>query len=163
VKLIFTNAISVNPGDLLLITANHYGAANVSFSYAQSTFENTVLGYDGGAALFGLASPNAIMVRADMIDYTGINDEVNNNFNIAQNYPNPFDNNSVIAYTLEEGANVSVQFTDVSGKVIKRINQGNQAAGTYQIEVSGADFAAGTYFYTFTIGDKTVTKQMTVK
>jgi Secretion system C-terminal sorting domain len=84
-------------------------------------------------------------------------------FNVGQNYPNPFDNNSTISYTLNEGSDVLVQFTDISGKIIKTINQGNQAAGTYQIEVDATEFAAGAYFYTFTIGDKQLTKKMTVR
>ncbi|MBD3638282.1 MAG: T9SS type A sorting domain-containing protein [Crocinitomicaceae bacterium] len=163
VKLVFDNPIQVNAGDVMLLTANHYGSQDLYFGYAQPTFGGTVLGYDAGAALFGLANPGAVMIRADMRDFTGIEEEGNMPFSIGQNVPNPFDNSSVISYTLDEAANVSVQFTDISGKVIKTINQGNQTAGTYQINIDGNDFATGVYFYTFTIGDQQITKKMTVK
>lgn len=161
VKLVFDTPITVSTGDVLLLTANHYGS-DTRFGYAQPTFDGTVLGYDGGAALFGLASPSAIMIRADMRDFTSV-EEQSNNFEISQNFPNPFDGTSIISYTLTEGADVNITFTDVSGKVIKTINQGTQAAGTYQIEISADEFASGAYFYTFTIGDTQVTKKMTVK
>ncbi len=91
-----------------------------------------------------------------------IDGEENNNFNIGQNYPNPFDNNSTINYSLEEASNVTITFTDLSGKVVKTVNQGTQAAGAYTLDVNSADFAEGVYFYTFTIGDVQVTRKMTV-
>ncbi len=83
-------------------------------------------------------------------------------FAIGQNIPNPFENNSVISYTLENAANVSVSFTDVSGKTVRTINNGSQNAGTYTLTIDAADFAEGVYFYTFTIGEKQVTKRMVV-
>lgn len=83
-------------------------------------------------------------------------------FAIGQNVPNPFDNNSVITYTLENAAKVAIDFKDVSGKVVKTINNGSQSAGSYTLNVDAADFAEGVYFYTFTIGEKQVTKRMVV-
>ena len=44
----------------------------------------------------------------------------------------------------------------------KEINQGNQAAGKYTIDLNSTDFAEGIYFYTFTIGEKQITKRMVV-
>jgi len=82
--------------------------------------------------------------------------------NIGQNVPNPFNGTSVITYSLIESANVAVEFVDVTGKVVKSITPGNQAAGTYSITIDGADLAEGVYFYTFTIDGQKITKQMVV-
>ncbi|UKN00754.1 T9SS type A sorting domain-containing protein [Paracrocinitomix mangrovi] len=162
VKLFLASPVTVAAGDVYLITANHYGGSpEVAFSYAQGTYDGTVIGYVADGSLFSLLDPEAVMVRADMRDFTGV-DQFEATFNIGQNVPNPFDNNSIINYTLAEAANVSVQFTDISGKVVKVVEQGSQTAGSYQINVDGNDFAEGVYFYTFTIGDKQVTKRMVV-
>ncbi|OIQ34431.1 MAG: hypothetical protein BM555_04415 [Crocinitomix sp. MedPE-SWsnd] len=83
-------------------------------------------------------------------------------FSIGQNKPNPFDNTSIINYSLEQANNVSIEFVDAAGKVVKEINQGNQAAGKYTIDLNSTDFAEGIYFYTFTIGEKQITKRMVV-
>ena len=83
-------------------------------------------------------------------------------FSVGQNMPNPFDNTSVISYTLENAANVAVDFKDVSGKVVKTINNGSQAAGSYTLNVDANDFAEGVYFYTFSIGEKQITKRMVI-
>ena len=164
VDLFFTNAVDVFADDDILVLAGHYGGSpELRFGLAQGTDEQTVLGFTSGAtAPFFLSSPSAVMMTLDMRDFASIEDETYSNFSIGQNVPNPFDANSVINYTLEEGAAVSVQFVDVTGKVVKTMNQGNQAAGTYQININGNEFAEGAYFYTFTVGENQITKRMVV-
>jgi flagellar hook assembly protein FlgD len=63
---------------------------------------------------------------------------------------------------LNEASNVSVEFVDVSGKVVRTINNGTQTAGTYTLDVNGNDFAEGVYFYTFTVGAEKITKRMII-
>lgn len=161
-KLTLNNPVDVATGDDLLIVAGHYGGTDpVEFYMAQGVDEGTVLGYIDGS-LFQLTSPQAIMVRADMRDFTGVEENAAASFAVGQNVPNPFNNTSVISYSLVETANVAVTFTDVTGKVVKTITPGTQAAGNYTITLDGSEMAEGVYFYTFTIGDNKVTKQMIV-
>lgn len=163
VRVVFNNPVQVSAGDLVLILAGHYGGSDeVRFGYAQETDEQTVLGYTSGAAEpFSLIEPGAMMVRADMRDFTSISEEASN-FAIGQNVPNPFADNSIITYSLEEAADVSIKFIDAAGKEVKVINQGAQTAGSYTINLDAKDFSEGVYFYTFTIGEKQVTKRMLV-
>ena len=144
----YTIGLEVLEGTVLWYNAN---LGDTDFSgnlYAQSTWY-----WNGDEPHFTLNFDNALS-----------NGKIENyNFTIGQNYPNPFDNNSVISYTLDEAADVVVTFTDLSGKVINTIDQGTQTAGSYQIKVNSNDFASGVYFYTFNIGDQQVTKKMTVK
>ncbi|MBI3134918.1 MAG: T9SS type A sorting domain-containing protein [Bacteroidetes bacterium] len=161
-RLVLNNPVDVAAGDDLLIVAGHYGGTDpVEFYMAQAVDEGTVLGYIDGS-LFQLTSPQAIMVRTDSRDFTGIDAATATNFFVGQNMPNPFNNTSMISYSLNEASNVSVTFTDVTGKVVKTVNQGTQDAGNYTLTVDGSDMAEGVYFYTFTIGDNKVTKQMIV-
>jgi hypothetical protein len=162
VKIFLNGTVDVAAGDDLLIVAGHYGGADpVEFYTAQGVDEGTVLGFIDGSAFF-LSSPQAVMVRADMRDFSGIEETVSSNFSIGQNIPNPFDNSSVITYTLNEASNVSVQITDVTGKVVQTITPGTQVAGTYTLTIDAANLADGMYFYTFTVGNEIVTKQMVV-
>jgi hypothetical protein len=163
VTMTFDNAIQVSAGDDILVMGGHYGGGTeLRFGLSSSTDEQTVLGYTSGAASpFFLSSPQAVMITLDMRDFTSI-EETANNFNIGQNAPNPFDNTSIINYTLEEAANVSVEFVDAAGKVVKSINNGVQTSGAYTINLASNDFAEGVYFYTFTIGEQKITKRMVV-
>ena len=74
----------------------------------------------------------------------------------------PFADNTIINYELNEAAAVTIEFMDVTGKVVKTINNGTQQAGAYTVAVDGNDFAEGVYFYTFTIGTQKVTKRMVI-
>jgi hypothetical protein len=164
IKLYFEEEIPLEAGQSILILAGHYGGDDeVEFRTAQGVEEQTVLGYTSGASdPFFLSSPSAIMVRLDFEDYgLGINDEVAN-LAVSQNMPNPFNANSIINYSLNEAANVSIDFVDVTGKLVRSINKGNQTAGDYVVTIDGNDFAEGVYFYTFTIGNEKVTKRMVV-
>lgn len=164
IKLFLEDPVSVSDGTTILLLAGHYGGDDeAEFRLAQGTDEQSVLGYTSGATdPFFLASPSAVMVRADLRSYVGIEEDVANNFSVSQNVPNPFASNSVINYELNEAAAVSVEFVDLTGKVVKTINNGTQDAGTYTINIDGNDFAEGVYMYTFTVGDKKVTKRMTI-
>ena len=164
ITVTFSEEIEVFAGQTILVLAGHYGGATEArFRMAQGVDEQTVLGYTSGATdPFFLQSPSAIMVRTHMRSYVGLEETVINNFSISQNIPNPFGDNSVINYELNEAAAVSVEFVDVSGKVVKSINNGTQAAGTYTLAVDANDFAEGVYFYTFTVGAEKVTKRMVI-
>ncbi|MCG8574004.1 MAG: T9SS type A sorting domain-containing protein [Flavobacteriales bacterium] len=163
VKLYFTDdAVVVSEGDVILITAGHYGGPTPpTFGMAQPVMEGTVQGYIDGSG-FQLITPDAIMIRADLQNYVSIDEKTNSNLTVGQNVPNPFDVNSSITYSLEEAANVTVQFVDASGRVVLDINKGNQAAGEHKLNLNAADFSEGIYFYTFTVGETKITKRMVV-
>jgi len=161
VVLPLLNEFDVFTGDDILIVAGHYGGPDpVEFYTCQGTDEGTVLGFVDGTAFY-LSSPQAVLVRATIITDAGVEDE-NFAFTVGQNVPNPFNGNSVITYSLTESSNVSVEFVDATGKVVKTVASGTQVAGTYTIAIDGVELAEGVYFYTFTIGDKKVTKRMVV-
>lgn len=161
VKLVLNDPVTVAPGDDVLIVSAHYGGTPIEIGTAQAVEEQTVLGFSNGS-LYSLLSPEAPMVRADMRDFTAIEEQTATNFTIGQNVPNPFNNSSVITYTLNETSNVSVQITDVTGKVVQTITPGTQVAGTYTMTIDATNLADGMYFYTFTVGNEIVTKQMVV-
>ncbi len=161
IRLVFEEAIEVSAGDLVLVMAGHYGGNDVGFGMAQSVTEG-VWGYDAASTRFGLLDPEAIMVSAVMTSFESVGEETASNFAVSQNIPNPFGENSVINYELNEAANVSVEFVDIPGKVVKTINNGTQTAGAYTLDVNGNDFAEGVYFYTFTVGAEKITKRMII-
>lgn len=147
--VVYTVSLEVIEGTVLWYNAN-LGDSD----FSGNLYANSQWYWTGDEPHFTLNFDESLTIGSPIED---------NNFTVGQNYPNPFDNNAVISYTLDEASDVVVTFTDLSGKVINTINQGSQAAGSYQIDVTSEDFASGVYFYTFNIGDKKVTKKMTVK
>lgn len=92
----------------------------------------------------------------------GIDENQANNIRVGQNVPNPFNDNTYISYELVEGANVTLEIFDVTGKKVQTINEGRKFAGSHNIQFNGGNLQAGVYFYTLTAGETRVTKRMTL-
>jgi hypothetical protein len=78
----------------------------------------------------------------------------------AKNYPNPFNPNTTISYTLKENASVRVTVYDRLGREVKVLVDENQGAGTHTVEFSASNLPSGIYFYRIKANEKTEVKKM---
>jgi hypothetical protein len=107
--------------------------------------------------------------RPIIITTTGINDpsSVVKNFNLEQNFPNPFNPSTRIDFTLDKAAMVTLKVFDISGKEITSlINNKNYSIGSYTVNFDAAKFNlnSGVYFYKLEAnGFGEVKKMMLVK
>ncbi|PKP22198.1 MAG: hypothetical protein CVU05_04865 [Bacteroidetes bacterium HGW-Bacteroidetes-21] len=85
-----------------------------------------------------------------------------NNLNVAQNFPNPANNNTEISYSLKTSENVSLTVTDITGKAVASINLGKQNDGKHNYSLNTSNFESGIYFYTLTAGNNSKNMKMTV-
>jgi len=83
-----------------------------------------------------------------------------NRFALQQNYPNPFNPATVIKYQLPKQEYVSIKVFDILGKEVASLVNENKAAGYYEVEFDGSNFASGLYFYRIEAGDFKDTKKM---
>ncbi len=67
-------------------------------------------------------------------------------FNLSQNFPNPFNPVSTIKYQLPKADYVTIKLYDQLGKETGILYEGNQEAGYYQLSVDGTNLASGIYF-----------------
>ena len=91
---------------------------------------------------------------------------------ILQNYPNPFNPETWFPYDLAEQAEVTLKIYDVRGGLVRQLNIGLQAPGSYRSQEkaaywdgrnqSGTKVASGIYFYTFTAGEFERTRRMVI-
>ena len=79
---------------------------------------------------------------------------------LAQNYPNPFNPSTVIKYSLEKEAKVSIKLYNALGLEVATILNANEPAGENQVTFSGDNLPSGTYFYTMKAGTFSQTKRM---
>ena len=89
-----------------------------------------------------------------------------------QNFPNPFNPETWIPYTLADDADVEVRIYDVQG-VLRRLDIGRQRAGRYLSrqtaaywdgkDQSGASVASGVYFYTLEADAFSKTRRMVIR
>ncbi len=83
-----------------------------------------------------------------------------NKFNLAQNFPNPFNPVTVINYQLPANSFVTLKVYDLLGKEVATLVNGNMDAGNHNVNFNASSVAAGTYFYELKAGDYTSIKKL---
>ena len=91
---------------------------------------------------------------------------------LMQNFPNPFNPETLIPYQLMKDSDVTIRIYSVTGEMVRELHPGYRSAGIYASRdraaywdgrnESGVPVASGLYFYTFTAGDFSATRNMIV-
>jgi hypothetical protein len=101
------------------------------------------------------------------VNISGSNSASVNEFNnvgllLAQNFPNPSFNNTIINYTLPSNGQVQFSLRNILGQEMEVINFGNQSAGNNSFKLNTEKYSSGIYFYSLRFNDYEVTKKMVV-
>ena len=91
---------------------------------------------------------------------------------LLQNFPNPFNPETWIPYTLADDADVNVRIYDVEGKLIRKLDIGYQRSGRYLSREKaiywdgrdqlGESVSSGVYFYTLKAAGFSDTRRMVI-
>ena len=91
---------------------------------------------------------------------------------LLQNFPNPFNPETWIPYTLAADADVSVRIYDIQGKLVRQLDVGQQPAGSYLSRETavywngkdrlGGPVSSGVYFYTLKADAFSDTRRMVI-
>ena len=84
-----------------------------------------------------------------------------------QNFPNPFNLETTIAFYLAGQQNVELKVYNLRGQKVRELCQDNLTAGFHQIRwdglnQSGEEVASGIYFYKLEAGGKSLTRKLTL-
>jgi plastocyanin len=88
------------------------------------------------------------------------NNNVPSSFNLAQNFPNPFNPSTKISFSLPQKSHVTIKIYNAIGIEIKTLVDGETDAGTHEIEFNGSNLASGIYFYRLLTPSYTDTKRL---
>lgn len=127
---------------------------------ASSAMKIRFVARDGGA-------PSTFEVAVDDVEFgdglqTAIvrrEETVPNEFQLSQNFPNPFNPATTIEYALPIGGVVTLKVYDLLGKEVATLVSGNQEAGRYSVIFDGGTMSSGVYFYTLRAGTFSATKK----
>jgi len=137
----------------------------MDFSYSTSS-----AAYTHGRYGYPLGDLNAFPdVLADWTaNVLGVEDNVNitpAKFELAQNFPNPFNPTTDISFNLDRTANVDLSIYNMLGQKVRTLTSGSKVAGTHVLrwdgrDESGSSVSTGIYLYTLTDGSTSITKKM---
>ncbi len=107
-------------------------------------------------------SPNNAAIFRYEINPLGIDPqgEIPKNFELKQNFPNPFNPSTVITYSIPKQSMVKITVYDSNGKELQTIVNGAKDAGKHEVSFNGSNFSSGVYFYKLVADDFIDTKKM---
>lgn len=130
-------------GGCWFLWMNSYEGDLSSGQYNFDYDEWTDLFYDFGFCLIGcdnnINETKLIPTKVDMLT----------------NYPNPFNVQTTIQFSLQESGNVSIQIHDLLGRCVDNINAGYlQNSQVYTINYDAGEISTGMYFYSLIVNGK---------
>ena len=94
---------------------------------------------------------------------TGINAlTYTDGFSLLQNIPNPFNRITSIEYIIPSAQQVTLTLYDESGRRIRELVNGIQAAGSHTVSFEQDNLQSGVYFYQMRSGDFVKTRRMVI-
>ena len=87
-------------------------------------------------------------------------DLVQTEFQLNQNYPNPCKQMTIIKYCVPDKARIGLEVSDSYRNKVKTLVKEIKEAGTYKVEFNAKELANGIYYYRLQAGDFIETKKM---
>ena len=75
-------------------------------------------------------------------------------------YPNPFNSQTTIAFTLPVRGQVQLDLFDILGRKVKNLMDERIEAGPHQVRFDASDLASGIYIYRMKAGDFSQSRKM---
>ncbi|HMQ80066.1 MAG TPA: PQQ-dependent sugar dehydrogenase [Ignavibacteria bacterium] len=127
------------------------------------TCTSIIQGPDGFIYFAKFANFNGMIFRMKY-DITGVNNQQTPlKFELDQNFPNPFNPETTVKFTVPKSSFVMLQIFDVLGRELVRPVSENKSAGTYEVKWNAENYPSGVYFYRLTAGEFSEERKMVLK
>lgn len=157
------NTITIVPSLFMLFVFGETGYFSADF---QNYIPFDMTGITGGDVTSVALTSSYIFVGTETggvfrlsVDYLSIDEEhtsIPSEYKLEQNFPNPFNPATTIAYSLNQFGTAKLVIYDFTGKEIETLFNKEHAVGDYQVEWSAEGLASGIYFYSLIIDNKAV-------
>jgi len=110
---------------------------------------------------------NPVVIRVisgiDTTPSVSVDEESNvlpSDYSLSNAYPNPFNPETIIEYSLSKSTFINLIVYDLSGKEVAHLVNAQQSAGSYHVTWDASDKSSGVYLYRLEAGDFVETKKM---
>ncbi|MHB8905748.1 MAG: T9SS type A sorting domain-containing protein [Melioribacteraceae bacterium] len=107
----------------------------------------------------GIMNPLPKINADDFANATAVEKTIYN-FELNENYPNPFNPTTKISFSIPQKSQIKLKVIDVLGKEIQVLADGVYEAGKFEVNFDASKLPSGVYFYNLTTGTNSITKKM---
>ena len=100
-----------------------------------------------------------LIVNTDVVNINETT-ESPSNFEVSQNFPNPFNNQTKIVFHLPQNGDVKIELFDILGSRIKSVELKNLSAGKNFYDLNGDNLSSGVYLLTVSFENKHSVKKL---
>ncbi|PJA95347.1 MAG: hypothetical protein CO129_12205 [Ignavibacteriales bacterium CG_4_9_14_3_um_filter_34_10] len=93
-------------------------------------------------------------------DVVSVNNALGKSFKLFAPYPNPFNPNTTIKFSIPAASNVSLKIYDIIGNEIANLVNGRKDAGEYEVDFNAKNLPSGIYFSTLRSNGNTQTQKL---
>jgi hypothetical protein len=90
----------------------------------------------------------------------GNNETIPIEYDLTQNFPNPFNPNTIINYSIKDAGLVKIKVFDILGSEVSNLVNETKEAGNFAVEFNAANLPSGVYIYTLQVNGFTSSKKM---
>jgi hypothetical protein len=137
------------------------GANWIQFNEGLSNQSLTCMGVSSDKVYVGVEwSGISVRNTAQIISVHNNTSVSDRSFTLHQNYPNPFNPSTNITFSLKKSSDIKLLLYDVSGKLLRVLQEGFFRTGEYGIKVNLQEFGTGIYFYSLETPEGKITQKM---
>ncbi len=147
------------------------GATHINVPAEWTEYSYSLAGYPGNVYVgIQCLSNDAFFLMIDDVRISGGTANEDPNVPVVAtelhgNFPNPFNPETTIRYSVKEASPVSIEIYNVKGQLVKTLVNENKASGNYSVVWNGRDnnqqaVSSGVYFYKMFAGKYSSTKKM---
>lgn len=149
--------MAADAGDKLLVYKNTLSSSNLIATYSSTNLPPAQLDVIGTKVGLKFSSNSTVTAAGWSVNYNVMSTGIENNLSEfdASIFPNPFNNDATVSYSLNNPTNVKITVTNVLGKVIGTYEQAN-AQGNNNLQLSSFvnEISQGIYFVNLSFNDK---------
>jgi hypothetical protein len=93
-------------------------------------------------------------------DVVSVNNALAKSFKLFAPYPNPFNPNTTIKFSIPAASNVSLKIYDIIGNEVASLVNGRKEAGEYEVDFNAKNLPSGIYFSTLRSNGNTQTQKL---
>lgn len=106
---------------------------------------------------------DGMMLNFKVVDSVGINEgnsKVPEDYNLYQNFPNPFNPSTEIKFSISKDSKVKLKIYDQIGREVTTLVNAFKKAGTHSVKFHADNISTGEYFYKLIVDNTSMTKKM---